>query len=101
MLQELIARNEYQNWQYKINFWHTRTHQEVDFILYGERGLKAIEVKLSSRIRDQDIAGLLEFKKDYPKADLFLIYGGTEKRTIKDVQLIPAEEFLKNADYWL
>ncbi len=99
--QELLARNEYLDWNYKINFWHTRDHIEVDFILYGERGFHAIEVKSSSRLRDTDFDGLLEFKKDYPKAKLFLIYGGTEQKVIKNVQVIPLGHFLLHAEKWV
>lgn len=62
--QELMARNEYQKWNYEVHYWHTRTHLEVDFILYGERGLKAIEVKSGARWKSKDFEGLLEFKKD-------------------------------------
>lgn len=101
VLQELMARNEYQGWDYKISYWHTKTHLEVDFILYGERGLKAIEVKSGARVRDQDLEGLLEFKKDYPKAELFLVYVGTDKKRYKEVLLVPLDEFLLNADSYL
>ncbi len=101
VLQELLARNEYQEWEYKVNFWHTKNHIEVDFILYGQRGLHAIEVKSGSRLRDSDFEGLLEFKKDYPKANLMMLYGGAETKTFKDVQVIPIEKFLMTADKWL
>lgn len=101
VLQELLARNEYQDWDYKINFWHTKNHLEVDFILYGTRGLHAIEVKSGSRLRDSDFTGLLEFKSDYPKANLIMLYGGSETKTFKDIQIIPIEKFLKAADKWV
>jgi len=100
-MQELVARNEYQDWDYKIHFWHTKSHKEVDFILYGPRGLKAVEVKSGARLREQDFEGLLEFKKDYPKADLILVHGGFEKKIFKDIQIVPAEEFLLQADHWV
>ncbi len=101
VLQELIARNEYQNWNYKICYWHTKNHIEVDFVLYGARGLFAIEVKSSSRIRPQDLDGLLEFKKDYPMAKLIFLYSGNETKIFKDVQIIPLEKFLLTADKWI
>ncbi len=98
VMQELMARNEYLNANYKINYWHTRNHLEVDFILYGEKGFKAIEVKSSSRIREKDCIGLLEFKKDYPKSELFFIYGGSEEKYHNDIKFIPAETFFKEKD---
>jgi predicted AAA+ superfamily ATPase len=99
--QFLLARNEYQDWNYKINYWHTKNHIEVDFVLYGERGLQAIEVKSGARLRDSDFDGLLAFQEDYPKAKLFLLYGGTDSKIFKNVQIIPVEDFLRHADKWV
>jgi uncharacterized protein len=101
VLQELLARNEYQDLGYTVHFWHTRDHVEVDFILYGPRGLKAIEIKSGDHLRDRDFTGLLEFKKDYPQADLYLVYGGKENKKIKDIQVIPVEEFLRKTLDWI
>ena len=101
VFQELRARNEYQDWNYKIQFWHTRNNIEVDFVLYGARGLKAIEVKSSARLRDNDFLGLLEFKKDYPKADLLMVYGGQETRVHKDIQIVPVQHFLTRTEDWV
>lgn len=101
VLQELIARNEYQKWDYEVYYWHTRTHIEVDFIVYGERGLKAIEVKSGARWKPKDFEGLLEFKKDYPKADLFFVYGGDKIDIYNDVKIIPLEIFMTQMDQWI
>jgi uncharacterized protein len=43
VFQELRALNEYLNLEYKICYWHTQKHEEVDFVLYGPRGFNAIE----------------------------------------------------------
>lgn len=101
VFQELSARNEYQGWDYNIHFWRTRRHEEVDFVLYGERGLKAIEVKSSDRLRETDFHGLLEFKKDYPQADLFLLYAGSARKQYGDISIVPLDDFLKNADQFV
>ena len=45
--QQLKAINEYQNLGYRFYYWRTKTKLEVDFVLYGERGLKAFEIKWS------------------------------------------------------
>ncbi len=52
------------------------TGVEVDFILYGEEGIVAIEVKRAAKIRRQDLHGLKAFIHDYPMAKAFLFYGG-------------------------
>jgi predicted AAA+ superfamily ATPase len=98
ILQELMARNEYHDRNYRIYYWRTTKKVEVDFILYGEHGLKAIEVKLSAHIRDSDLDGLLQFKIDYPKAELFLVYGGEIEKIYKDIRFVPAQKFFSSKD---
>ena len=96
VLQDMIAINSYKNLGYEIFYWRTQNHKfEVDFILYGERGLKAIEVKLTSKIRDKDYASLLEFRKDYPKGECFLLYTGKQNYWFKDIRVLSVEQFLK------
>jgi hypothetical protein len=49
MLQELRATNDNHALGCHVHSWHARDHNEVDPVLYGERGLVAIEVKRSGR----------------------------------------------------
>lgn len=53
----------------KINFWRTKSKQEVDFILQENDKLKAIEVKWSSGSRKH----LNKFKKVYPTSEDFVV----------------------------
>ncbi len=102
VLQEIIAQNNYKNWGYEIFYWRTQNHKnEVDFILYGEKGLKAVEVKLSNKVRPQDCKGLLEFSTDYPKTKSFLLYTGKKSHTLNDIQIVPVEKFLKQMPVFL
>ena len=102
VLQELIAQNSYNHWGYKVFFWRTSDHKtEVDFVLYGEKGLKAVEVKLSNRIRPEDSKGLLEFLKDYSDAHAFLLYTGKKHYVWKDIKILPVEYFLKHISKFL
>lgn len=87
--QELRALNDYAGLGYRIHFWRTRGGHEVDFVLYGERGLQAIEVKRSSRIRGEDLAGLKAFKRDYPEAKCYLLYGGERRREDDGIVWLP------------
>lgn len=96
VLQDIKAYNDYRDLKYEIFYWRTQNHKfEVDFVLYGKRGLKSIEVKLASKIRTQDYRSLLEFKKDYPKAECFLLYTGEKQYWYKDIHVMPIEDFLK------
>lgn len=93
--QEVIALNEYLQLGYRLHFWRTKKKYEVDFVLYGERGLKAFEVKRSSTVRSEDLKGLHEFKKIYPEADCYLLYGGKAKMHRENMLCMPFEDALR------
>jgi predicted AAA+ superfamily ATPase len=52
---------------------------EVDFILYGEKGIHAIEVKRARTIRRRELSGLKAFLKDYPMARGYPVLWGGQK----------------------
>ena len=87
--QELRAINDALQFGYQLSFWRTRSGQEVDFVLYGELGLIAIEVKRSSHYREQDLVGLRAFGDDYPMARRFLFYGGDREYQVDDIRIMP------------
>ena len=97
-MQEITAQNEYGNYEYGISYWRTRQGLEVDFILYGARGFKAIEVKHSDRVRREDFKGLRQFKKEHPEADLLFVYSGVRRYHEGDIEIVPAETFLKRME---
>ena len=96
LLQELRALNDYLKLEYQFYFWRTKKNQEVDFILYGPKGLLAIEVKRSHRLKEENYSALQLFKKDYPMAKCFYVYGGTKVQNYKDISIVPYEDFFKN-----
>ncbi len=96
VLQELRAVNDYHDHGYQISFWRTRNGLEVDFVLYGPRGLLAIEIKRSTQIQPKDTRALREFKKDYPPAKCFVFYGGPSPVYMDDVTVLPVEHALRN-----
>ena len=93
--QSLRAWNAYRNHPYELFFWRSRSGVEVDFVLYGETGIYAIEVKNSNRIRPEDLRSLNEFQKDYPQSQTILLYRGDEKLLLNKILCIPCEQFLK------
>lgn len=95
-LQNLQAINDYYNFGYKIYFYRTALGVEVDFILYGERGIMAFEIKRSDKIPRSDLRGLRAFLSDYPTAKGYFVYGG--KRRIREgkIEIVPLEDALKN-----
>ena len=94
-LQNLKAINDYYELGYGIYFWRTSNQVEVDFILYGNKGLYAFEIKRASNINNKDLAGLKAFKKDYPQAKLYLVYTGKHREYHDDITFLPIEEALK------
>ncbi len=101
VLQELRAVNDYYDYGYQISFWRTRSSLEVDFVLYGPRGLLAIEIKRSTQIQPKDTRALREFKKDYPPAKCFVFYGGPSSLYMDDVTVLPVEHALRNLHHIL
>ncbi len=94
--QSLMAINDYYNLGYTIYFWRTTSGDEVDFILYGPRGLHAFEVKKSSHLPGKSLKGLKAFKEDYPEAKLWMLFLGAQKEYYDGITAIPFEEALKN-----
>lgn len=96
VFQELRATNSNLNLNYELFFWRTEDKHEVDFVLYGERGLWGIEVKRSSRFRDEDLNSIKLFLEDYPQAHAIFLYGGEQSYHYDRLQILPLEYGLKN-----
>ena len=94
--QHLIAWNSYRGEKNALYYWRTRAGTEVDFILYGAEAFWAIEVKNTSRVRDEDLRSLRSFKEDYPECRAFFLYRGKEKLLKNGIQCIPCDQFLIN-----
>ena len=95
VFQELMAVNDLYRLGYELFYWRTSNGREVDFVLYGEAGLMAIEVKRAAKIRSKELRGLKSFARDYPMASLYMFYGGDERMYIDDITLIPIEQALR------
>ncbi|MDB6096192.1 MAG: hypothetical protein JWM09_470 [Francisellaceae bacterium] len=94
ILQEIRGINEYFQLEYEFYYWHTTSRLEVDFILYGEKGLLAFEIKRSNQVHSKDLKSLKSFGQDYPEAKLYLLYGGTQMQYHEKITVIPYKEAL-------
>ncbi len=92
--QHLRAWCDYSDNDHRLHYWQTKTHTEVDFVVYGASGLFALEVKNSDRIRTEDLKGLKAFGDDYPESRRFLLYRGQERLLRDGVLCLPCREFL-------
>ena len=68
----------------------------MDFVLYGKRGIIALEVKRTRRTSRADLAGLSLFRSDYPEARCVFLFGGSRREYRGGIELIPIEEGLAN-----
>jgi len=93
--QHLIAWRDYTPSKHDVNFWRTRSDVEVDFVVFGELGFWAIEVKNTTTIRPSDLRGLRTFQEDYPEAKTLFLYRGKERLLKNNVLCLPCDDFLK------
>lgn len=100
-LQQARAVNDYLDLGYRIHYWRTAAGDEVDFVLYGERGLRAFEVKMAQKIRPDDLRSLLRFRTDFPEAKAHLLHPGTRAWHDRGVEVLPFADCVSRLDQWL
>jgi predicted AAA+ superfamily ATPase len=94
VFQELRAANDLHDLGYSFHFWRTATGREVDFVLHGDRGLHAIEVKHAAKVGPADLSGLQAFLRDYPESRVWLLYVGDRPEQHGDVTVLPVADAL-------
>ena len=67
----------------------------MDFVIYGESGIFALEVKNAAKVRPADLRALESFGEDYPNSRRILLYRGNERFVRNDILCLPCETFLK------
>jgi predicted AAA+ superfamily ATPase len=94
----LIALNSALDFGYKIFYWRTSSGREVDFVLYGPKGLLSFEIKRTSRITSARLGGLKSFLVDYPMAKAYFVYTGNRRMYDGKIEIVPVLEILKNLE---
>jgi len=92
--QHLRAWCDYSGGDHRVFYWLTRSQVEVDFVIYGESGIHALEVKNTARVRPEHVRSLKAFAADYPSAALHLLYRGREPLLVDGVICRPVDAFL-------
>lgn len=92
--QNLRAINDHLGLGYNLYYYRTSAGVEVDFVLYGRKGLLAFEIKSKKNITSKDVKSLRVFLHDYPMAKGYVVYGGNERRYIGNIKLIPHTDAL-------
>ena len=93
--QHLRAWAAYSRQEVNLFYWRTRAGAEVDFIVYGESGLWAFEVKNHRKVHSTDLRALRGFRDDYPEAETAVLYRGSERLRIDGVWCLPIDNFLR------
>jgi len=96
--QHLRAWAAYSAGKNQLCFWRTRSGVEVDFVVYGEAGFWALEVKNSARISDRDLRPLRLFMEDFPESRALFLYRGRERLLRHGVLCLPCDEFLRQLE---
>lgn len=94
-LEHLRALNDYYRLGYNLYFWRTSNNVEVDFIVYGEGGLFAFEIKRARSISRSDLSGLRAFTEDYKIAKCYLLYGGDNEEYYDNIHVLPFSKGLE------
>ncbi len=95
VFQHLKAWCDYSKGKYEIFYWRTKAGLEVDFIIYGENGFWAIEVKNGSKISPGDLKGLRHFSEDYPECKTLLLYRGDTECMDQNIRSMSCEKYLR------
>ncbi len=93
--QHLRAWAAYSGFDARIMFWRTRGGSEVDFVVYGDSGLHAFEVKNTGRVDSADLRALRTFRQDYPEAEAAVLYRGRERLKMGEIWCLPVDDFLR------
>lgn len=100
--QSALALIAYQKSDMEIYYWKTASGVEVDFVLYGAKSLIAVEIKHTNIIRTNMLTGLKHFKEDYPMAQCFILYLGSETLYLQDeIIALPFTDGLKKIAGWV
>lgn len=93
ILMEIIAHRSYTDLDYDVNFWRTKSGQEVDFVLGN--GEVAIEVKGSSNISQSDLTSMKAFTDEYSPRKAIVVCTESEERIVDNIRVMPYRMFLE------
>jgi len=90
---EISAHRAYNELDYDINFWRTKSGLEVDFIL-GD-GTVAIETKGASRVDGSELRGLQSFAEEFKPKHALVVCNEKEERLSGKIRVLPWRIFLE------
>ena len=91
LLLEIIAARGYQEKEYPIEFWRTKSGLEVDFVL--DRGAVALEVK--GRVRSGDLRPIRAFVEEFAPRRAIVVTAEADRRRVDGIDIMRYDEFLR------
>lgn len=93
--QHLRAWCDYTAGRHEMFHWMTRSGLSVDFVVQGDTGLFALDVRNTLAVKPEDLRGLRAFGKRHPESRRVLLHRGTEHGERDGVLCLPCEDFLR------
>jgi len=93
VLMELLAFRSYEEADFVVNYWRTRTGLEVDFVLAG--GDVAIEVKGTDRVDGRQLRSLAAFHAEFGPRRAIVVCNEPRPRRVGPLELLPVRMFLR------
>ncbi len=93
---EIVAYSSYNELDYGINYWRTKSGLEVDFVL--SEGEVAIEVKGTRHVDNKDLRSLNAFMYEYSPRKALVVCNEQEERILGKIRVMPWGKFLE--DLW-
>jgi predicted AAA+ superfamily ATPase len=90
---EMLAHSSYHELDYDINFWRTKSGQEVDFVLGG--GEVAVKVKGTSMVDKRALRPMKSFIELYSPRKAIVICNEREERLHSGIRIMPWRIFLQ------
>ncbi len=90
---EMLAHSSYHELDYSINFWRTKSGQEVDFVLGG--GEVAVEVKGSAMVEKRALRPMKTFVELYGPRQAIVVCNEKEERLHDGIKIMPWRLFLQ------
>lgn len=92
VVQELHARNAYEQLDWRFSYLQTKAGVEIDLVIQRPgRPLALVEIKSTEEIREDHARALLGFETDFPEADLFLLSRDPRPQRMGRVRALPWE----------
>ncbi len=92
ILMELLAHRSYKEVDYEVQFWRTKTGNEVDFILGN--GEIAVEIKGTNRVDKADLRSITIFQAEYKPEKSIVVCNEKHPRKHVKIEILPWRDFL-------